>query len=146
MEEPRADIGARASADQDASQPGGGFHADELGRSGAEVYGETAAARGHLENPPPVDLELCEDTRMNGLGPADGIPKLRFELIQHRPEQGSTEPLGRLCAAAGGHFALAGRDISQVLRWQPIDIIKAVSPPARWSRGSSLEVIHLRND
>jgi hypothetical protein len=33
-----------------------------------------------------------------------------------------------------------------VLRGQPIDIIKAVSLPARWSRGSGLEVIHLRND
>jgi hypothetical protein len=55
---------------------------------------------------------------MNWLGLADGVPELRFELIYHRPEQSSTEPLGRLCVAAAGRFTFAGRDGSQVLGWK----------------------------
>jgi hypothetical protein len=143
VEESSAYVGTWASADKDSSQPGGGFYADELKRSGAEVHREPAAACGHLENPPSIDLELREDTGMNGLGLADGVPELRFELIHHRPEQSSTEPLGRLCVTVGGGFPSAGGDWGQVLGWQPRNIIEAVALPARWSGGSSLEVIHL---
>src|SRR6266851_3235593 len=94
MEEAGAYIGTRASAGKNPSQPGGRLHADELSGSRAEVHGEPAAARGHLENPPSIDLELREDARMNGLDLADGVPELRLELIDHRPEESSTEPLG----------------------------------------------------
>ncbi len=146
IEETSAYVGTRASADQNAAQPGGGLHADELSRSGAQVHGEPAAACGHLENPPSIDLELREDSRMNGLGLAEGVPELRFELIYHRPEQSSTKPLGCLCVAAPGRFAFSRGDGSQVLRWQPSNIIEAVALPARRSRGSSLEVIHLEID
>jgi hypothetical protein len=79
---------------------------------------------------------------MNGLGLADGVPELRFELIYHRPEQGATETLGRLRIAAGGRRPFGGGDAGQVLRWQPSNIVEAVALPARRSRGSSLEVIH----
>jgi hypothetical protein len=143
MEEPSAYVGTRASAHKNPSQPGRWFYADELSRSGAEVHREPAAACGHLENLPSIDLELCKDIRMNGLGLADGVPELRFELIYHRPEQSSTEPLGRLCVAAAGRFAFTGGDGSQVLGWQPSNIIEAVALPAGRSGGSSLEVIHL---
>ena len=142
LEESGAYVGTRASAGQDASQPGGRLHTNELSRSRTEVDGEPAAACGDLEDPPSIDLELREDTRMNGLGLADCVPKLRFELIYHRPEQSSTEPLGRLCVAARGRFAFSGGDGGKVLAWQPRDIVEAVALPARRSRGSSLEVIH----
>jgi hypothetical protein len=142
MEESRPYVGTRASADTNASQPGGRLYADEFSRSGAEVYGEPAAACGYLENPPSFDLELREDSGMNGFGPADGVPELRLELIYHRPEQSSTKPLGRLCIAARGRFAFGCRDGSQVLGWQPGNIMEAVALPARRSSGSSLEVIH----
>ena len=79
---------------------------------------------------------------MNRLGLADSVPQLWFELIYHRPEKCSTEPLGRLCVAAGGRFAFTGGDASQVLGRQPSNIFDAVALPARWSGGSSLEVIH----
>ncbi len=143
MEEPSAYVGTRASAHKNPSQPGGWFYADELSRSGAEVHREPAAACGHLENLPSIDLELCKDIRMNGLGLADGVPELRFELIYHRPEQSSTEPVRRLCVAAAGRFAFTGGDGSQVLGWQPSNIIEAVALPAGRRGGSSLEVIHL---
>lgn len=142
MEESSAYVGTRASADKNSSQPGGGFYADELSRSGAEVNGEPAAARGHLENAPSLDLELRKDARMNGLGLADGVPQLWFELIHHRPEQSSTEPPGRLSAAVSGRFPFTGGDLTQVLGWQTSNIIKAVALPARRSGGSGLEVIH----
>ena len=142
VEESSAYVSSRASADKNASQPGRGFHADELSRSRAEVHGEPAAARGHLENPPSIDLELREDTRMNGLGLADGVPELRLELVNHGPEQSSTEPLDRVCVATGGGFTLIDGDRGKVLGWQSSDIIEAVAFPARRSRGSSLEVIH----
>jgi hypothetical protein len=80
---------------------------------------------------------------MNWLGPADGVPELRFELVYHRPEQSSTEPMGRLCVAAAGRFAFTRGDASQVLGWQPSNIIEAVALPTGGSGGSSLEVIHL---
>jgi hypothetical protein len=83
---------------------------------------------------------------MNGLGLTDGVPELRFELIYHRPEQSSTEPVGRLRVAAVGRFAFTGGDLSQVLGWQPSNVIDAVPSPARRSRGRSLEVIHLKID
>jgi len=146
IEEPSAYVGTRASAGKNASQPGRGFDADEFSRSGAQVYGEPAAAGGYLENPPALDLELRKDRRMNGLGLAHGVPELRFELVDHRPEQGSTEPLGRLRVAAGGRFAFTGWDVGQVLGRQPRNIIEAVPLPARRSVGSSLEVIHLLID
>jgi hypothetical protein len=142
MDEPSAYVGTRASDGKNAAQPGRGFYADELSRSWAEVYREPAAAGGHLENPPSLDLELREDRRMNGLGLAHGVPELRFELIYHRPEQGSTEALGRLRVAAGGRLAFTGGDVSQVRGRQPRNIIEAVALPARRSGGSSLEVIH----
>jgi hypothetical protein len=141
-EKSSAYVGTRASADKNASQPGGWFYTHELTRSAAEVHGEPAAACGHLENPPPIDLELCQDTRMNGLGLADGVPELRFELVYHRPEQSSTEPLSRLCVAAAGRFAFTRGDGSQVLGWQPSSVIEAVALPAGRSGGSGLEVIH----
>src|SRR5260370_30143009 len=131
MDEPVAYVGTRASAHKNASQSGGRFYADEFGCSGAEVHGEATAARGHLENPPSIDLEPQEDARMNGLGLADGVPELRFELIDHRPEQSSTEPLGSLCVAAGGRFPFTGGDRRPVLRWQPSHILEAVARPAR---------------
>src|SRR5712692_8291541 len=143
MEESSPYLGTRASADKNASQPGVGLYADEFSRSRAEVHGEPAAACSYLENPPSIDLELCEDTRMYGLGLADGVPELRLELIYHGPEQSSTEPLGRLCVAAGGRFAFSGGDASQVLGWQPSNIVEAVALPAGRRGGSSLEVIHL---
>jgi len=142
IEESCAYAGTRASAGKNASQPGRGFDADELSRSRAQVYREPAAAGGYLENPPALDLELRKDRRMNGLGPAHGVPELRFELVYHRPEQGSTDPLGRLRVAAGCRFAFTGRDGGQVLGRQPRNIIEAVPLPARRSVGSSLEVIH----
>jgi len=83
---------------------------------------------------------------MNGLGLADGVPELGFELIYHRPEQSSTEPLGCLCVAPRGRFAFSRGDRSQVSHWQPSNIVEAVALPARRSRGSSLEVIHLEID
>jgi hypothetical protein len=142
MEETSAYVGTGASAGQNASQPGGRLDANELSRSRTEVYGEPAAACGHLEEPPSIDLELREDSRMNGLGLADGVPELRLELIHHRPEQSSTEPLGGLCVAAGGRFAFSRGHASQVLEWEPTNIIEAVALPPRRSGGSSLEVIH----
>jgi len=142
IEEAGAYVGTRASAGKNSSQPGGRLHADELSRSRAEIRGEAATARGHLENPPAIDLELGEDSRVNGLGLADGVPELWLELIHHRPEQGSTETLGRLRFAAGGRRAFGGGDASQVLRRQPSNIVEAVALPARRSLGSSLEVIH----
>ena len=80
---------------------------------------------------------------MNGLGLADGVPELRFELIHHRPEQSSTDAVGRLCVTVGGRFPFTGGDWGQVLDWQPSNIIEAVALPARRSAGSSLGVIHL---
>ena len=142
VKESGAYVGAWASGDKNPSKPRGWLYADELSRSRAKVRCEPAATRRHLEYPPPVDVELCEDTRMYGLGLADGVPELRLELIYHGPEQSSTEPLGRLCVAAGGRFAFSGGDASQVLGWQPSNIVEAVALPARRSSGSSLEVIH----
>ncbi len=142
MEESGAYVSTRAAADKNASQPGRRLYADESGRSRAKVDGEPAAACGHLENPPSIDLELCEDSRMNGLGLADGVPQLWLQLIHHRPEQSPTEPLGRLCVAAGGRVAFNAGDGSQVLGWESGNIIEAVALPARRSAGSSLEVIH----
>ena len=143
LRESSAYVGARASRDEDASQPCGRFYANELICSRAQVNGEPAAACGHLENPPPFDLELGENTRMNRLGLADGVPELRLELVNHRPEKGSTEPLGRLSIAALGRFSFGDGDGCEVLVWQPRDIFEGVSPPARRSGGSGLEVIHL---
>jgi hypothetical protein len=143
MEKSSAYVGTRASGDKNASKPCGRLYADELSRSGAEVYREPAAACGHLQDPPSVDLELRENARMNRLGLADGVPELWFELIYHRPEQCSTEPLGRLCVAAGGRFPFTAGDVNQVLGRQPSNIIEAVALPARRSGRSSLEVIHL---
>jgi hypothetical protein len=142
MEEAGAYVGAWAPAGKNASQPGGGLYADELSRTGTEVHGEPAAPRGHFEDAPPIDLEPCKDLRMDGLGLADGVPELRVELINHRPEQGSTQPLGRQFVAVRGRFPLTGWNRRQVLAWQPGNIIKAVAPPAGWSGGGSLEVIH----
>ncbi len=142
IEESTEYVGTRASADKNSSQPGGRFYAHELDRTAADVHGEPAAACGHLENPPSIDLELCQDTWMNGLGLADGVPELRFELVYHRPEQSSTEPVSRLCVATAGRFAFAGGNGSQVLGRQPSNIIEAVPLPAGGSGGSSLEVIH----
>jgi hypothetical protein len=79
---------------------------------------------------------------MDGFSLADSVPELRFELVYHRPEQGPPEPLGRFCISAGGRLAFSRGDSSQVLDWQPIDIVEAIPPPARRSGGSSLEVIH----
>ena len=142
IEESTEYVGTRASADKNSSQPGGRFYAHELDRTAADVHGEPAAACGHLENPPSIDLELCQDTWMNGLGLADGVPELRFELVYHRPEQSSTEPVSRLCVATAGRFAFAVGNGSQVLGRQPSNIIEAVPLPAGGSGGSSLEVIH----
>jgi hypothetical protein len=83
---------------------------------------------------------------MNGLDLADGVPELRLELINHRPEESSTEPLTGLCIAAAGPFAFSGGDGCQILLWQLRNIIEAVALPAGWSRRRSLEVIHLRID
>jgi len=83
---------------------------------------------------------------MNGLGLADGVPELRFELIYHRPEQSSTEPLDCLYVAPRGRLALSVGDGSKVMGWQPGNIVEAVALPAGRSRGSSLEVIHLEID
>src|SRR5258708_27582170 len=80
-------VGARASGDKNASKPRGRLYADELSRSVAEVYRKPAAAGGHLQDPPSVDLELREDARMNRLGLADSVPQLWFELLYHRPAQ-----------------------------------------------------------
>lgn len=142
IEETGVYVGTWASADQNASQPGGRLHTNELSCSRTEIYREPAAACGDLEDSPSIDLELREDSRMNGLGLTDGVPKLRFELIYHRPEKSSTEPLGCLCVAARGRLAFGGGDGSKVLGWQPRNIVEAVALPARRSRGSSLEVIH----
>lgn len=142
IEESSAYVGTRAPAGKNASEPGRGFYANEFSCPRAEKHGEPAAACGDLEHPPSLDLEPREDTRMNGLGLTDRVPELRFELVYHRPEQGSTEPLGRLCVAAGSRFAFTGGDGSQVLGRQPSNIIEAVALPARRSVGSSLEVIH----
>src|SRR5229473_3193244 len=125
MEESSAYVGTRALAGKNAPKPGGRLHTNELSRSRTEVDGKPAAACGDLEDPPSIDLELREDTRMNGLGLADGVPELRFELIYHRPEQSSTEPLGGLCVAARGRFAFRRGDASQVLDWEPTNIIEA---------------------
>src|SRR5207245_10385190 len=122
---------------------GGRLHANELSRSRTEIYGEPAAACGDLEDPPSIDLELREDTRMNGLSLADGVPELRFELIYHRPAQGSTEPLGRICVAARGSFAFSGGDGSKVLGWQGRKLVEAVGLQAKRSRGSRLAVIQV---
>ena len=67
-------VGTPASAGENSPQPGGGLYADEFGRSRAEVNGKAAATRGHLEYPPPVDIELREDGRMNRFSLTDGIP------------------------------------------------------------------------
>jgi hypothetical protein len=143
IEKSIAYVGTGASAGQNASQPGRRLDANELRRSRTEVCREPAAACGHLEDPPSNDLELREDSRVNGLGLADGVPELWLELIHHRPEQSSTEPLGGLSVAARGRFAFGGGDCGQVLGRQPTNIIEAVARPARRSTGSSLEVIHL---
>jgi hypothetical protein len=142
MEESSAYVGTRTSPDENASQPGGRLYAGEFSRSWAEVDGEPATASGHLENSPPIDLELREDSRMDGLGLADGVPELWLELIYHRPEQSPTEPLRRVRVAVGSRLEFSGGDGGQVLRWQPSNIIEAVALPARRSAGSSLEVIH----
>src|SRR5712691_2549426 len=142
MEKSGAYVGTRASGDKNASKPRGRLYADELSRSGAEVNRKPAAACGHLQDPPSVDLELREYARMNRLGLADGVPELWFELIYHRPEQCSPEPVGRVCLATGGRFVFTDRDASQVLGRQPSNIFDAVALPARRSGGSSLEVIH----
>jgi hypothetical protein len=142
IEESSPYVGTRTSAGKNASQPGGWFYAHELSRTAADVRGEPAAACGHLEHPPSFDLELRKYTRMNWLGLADSVPELRFELIYHRPEQSSTEPLGRVCVAAAGRFTFPGRDSSQISGWQPSNIIEAVALPAGGSGGGSLEVIH----
>ena len=142
MEKSGAYVGTRTSADKNASQPGGWFYAHELSRTAADVHGEPAAARRHLEHAPSFDLELRKYSRMNWLGLAHGVPELRFELIYHRPEQSSTEPLGRLRVAAVGGFAFAGGDGSQVLGRQPSNIIEAVALPPGGRGGRSLEVIH----
>jgi hypothetical protein len=146
MEEPGAYVSTRATAHEDASQSRGWFYAHEFGRFRAEVHREPPASRGHLENPPSVDLELGDDAWMNGLGLADRVPKLWFELINHRPEQGSTEALVRLDVAGGGRFQFPVGYPGQVFPWQPSHIIEAVALPARRSGGSNLEVIHLRID
>src|SRR4030088_1262015 len=91
IEEPGSYVGTRTSTHKDASQSGGRFYADELGRFGAKVYRQPAAARSHPENPPAVDLQLRENAGMNGLGLADGVPELRFQLINHWPEESLTE-------------------------------------------------------
>jgi hypothetical protein len=142
MDESSPYVGTRASAGKNASQPEGGFYADELSRSGAEVNGEAAAACGHLENAPSLDIELGKETWMDGLRLADGVPELRFQLIYHRPEQSSTEPVRRLCVAVSGRFAVRGGDGSQVLGRQPSNIIEAIALPPGRSGGSRLEVIH----
>ncbi len=142
-EESGAYVGTRTSARKNASQPGGWFNAHELSRSAAHVHGEPAAACCHLEHPPSFDLELRKYKRMNWLGLAHGVPELGFELVYQRPEQRSTEALGRIRVAAVGRIALAGGDGSQVLAWQPSNIIEAVALPAGGSGGSGLEVIHL---
>src|SRR5258708_38461424 len=108
MEEPGAYVGTRASAHKHASQSGGRFYADEFGRSGAEVHGEPTASCGDLENPPSIDLEPQEAARMSVLGLTDGVPELRFEPINHRPEQSSTGPRGGLCVAAGRRGRVTG--------------------------------------
>ncbi len=143
VEESSPNVGTGASAGQDVSQSGGRLYANELSRSRTEVHAEPAAAGGHFEDPPSMDLELREDSRMNGLGLAEGVPELWLELIYHRPEQGSAEPPGGLFVAARGRFAFSSGHGGQVLGWQPTDIIEAVALPARGSAGSSLEVIHL---
>ncbi len=143
MEETSAYVGIRASAGKNASEPGGRLYTDELSCSRTEVDGEPAAACGHFEDPPSFDLELREDSRMNGLGLADGVPQLRFELIHHRPEQSSTEPFRGFRIAARGRIAFSSGDGGQVLGRQPTNIIEAVALPPRWSGGSCLEVIHL---
>ncbi len=143
MEESSAYVGTRTSAGKNASQPGGRFYAHELSRSAAHVHGEPAAACGDLEHTPSFDPELRKYTRMNWLGLAHGVPELGFELVYHRPEQRSTEALGRIRVAAAGRIALAGGDGSQVLAWQPSNIVEAVALPAGRSGGGGLEVIHL---
>ncbi len=143
MEESSAYVGTLTSAGKNAPQPGGWFYAHELSRSAAHVHGEPTAACGHLEHPPSFDLELCKYKRMNWLGLAHGVPELGFELVYHRPEQRSTEALGRIRVAAAGRIALAGGDGSQVLAWQPSNIVEAVALPAGRSGGGGLEVIHL---
>src|SRR5260370_22994048 len=143
MEECSAYVGTRQSAGKNASQPGGWFYAHELSRSAAHVHCEPAAACGHLEHPPSFDLELRKYTWMNWLDLAHTVPELGFELVYHRPEQRSTEALGRIRVAAAGRIAFAGGDGSQVLAWQPSNIIEAVALPAGGSGGGSLEVIHL---
>src|SRR5260370_4341199 len=141
MEESSAYVGTRTSAGKNASQPGGWFYAHELSRSAAHVHGEPAAACGHLEHPPSFDIELRKYKRMNWLGLAHGVPELRFELVHHRPEQRSTEPFGRICVAAAGRISFAGRDGSQVLAWQPSNIIEALAFPSGGSGGGALGVI-----
>ena len=143
LEESSADACAWASADKNASQPGGRLDADEFSRSGAEVYREPAAPCADLEDAPPIDLELGKNVRMNGLGLTDCVPELRFELIYHRPKQSSPEPLSCLCVAPGGRFAFSAGDLGEVFGGQPIDVIEAVPLPARRGGRHSLEVIHL---
>jgi hypothetical protein len=146
LEESSPNVGTPASAGENSSQPGGGLHADELGRSRAEVHGKPAAAGGDLEHPPPVDIELRENGRVDRFSLTEGIPELWLELVHHRPEQCLTEPLGRLSVAVGGRFPFTAGDRCQVLDWQPGDIIEAVPEPARRSCGRSLEVIHVHVD
>jgi hypothetical protein len=146
IEESSAYVSTRASACKNASQPGRGFNANELGRLRAEVHGEPAASCGHLEHPPSLDLEPREDAGMDGFSLADGVPELRLELIHQRPEQSPTEPMGRFSVAARGRFAFSCGDCSQVVDWQPIDIMEAVPLPAGRSCRSSLEVIHVYFD
>ena len=83
---------------------------------------------------------------MNRFSLTDGIPELWLELIHHRPEQCLAEPLGRLSLALGGRLPFTAGNGSQVLDWQPSDIVEAVPEPAGWSCGSSLEVIHVHVD
>jgi hypothetical protein len=146
LEESSPYVGTSASPGENSPQPGGWLYADELGRSRAEVNGKPAAARSHLEHPPPVDVEVREDGRMNRFSLTDGIPELWLELIHHRPEQCLAEPLGRLSLALGGRLPFTAGDASQVLDWQPSDIIEAVPEPAGRSCGSSLVVIHVHVD
>ena len=146
LEESSAYVGAPASAGENSSQPRGGLYAHELGRSRAEVHGEPAAACGHFEHPAPVDVELREEGRMNRFSLTHSVPELWLELIHHRPEQRLKEPLGRLSVAVGGRLPFTAGDASQILDWQPSDIIEAIPEPAGRGGGSRLEVIHVHVD
>ncbi len=146
IEESGAYFSARASAGKNSTQPGRGLDANQLGCPRAEVHGEPATSGGHLENLPAVDFERGQDAGMNWFGLAESIPELRLELAHHRPEESSTKPLGRFCLAAGGRRPLAGRNGRQVVDWQAVDVLQAVSLPPGRSCGRGLEVIHLYLD